>query len=291
MNSTTSISSTPTLADLSTLFTPTVFSHPSPAPSSSEDDHEAGPSRKRARTDMTPEQRKEARAHRNRIAAQNSRDKRKAEFGHLHSRVADLEAENARLRAHATNVNPSAAAEQSHWEQENAALRERIRTLEKGWDVIIKALAAQGLPAGLLAAAQPQSQQPTSTTISPMMVPSSPVYPPTPSSISHMSLSPSFVTSSPKINTTTTGSELPESARHLARVATAVPHRMASLQRADSTLMLKQPQRRRCTISQASRASRRTTVLRALRQVRLRATRKWPTSSPASSDPRTPRRR
>jgi len=48
---------------------------------------------------MTPEERKEARAHRNRIAAQNSRDKRKAQFGALEKRVAELEEENRRLRA------------------------------------------------------------------------------------------------------------------------------------------------------------------------------------------------
>jgi cell division protein FtsB len=260
----------------STFFTPAAsFLPSSPAPSSSSDEHEAGPSRKRARTDMTPEQRKEARAHRNRIAAQNSRDKRKAEFSTLHQRVAELEAENARLRAGAhVVVAPATAAtplspEQSQWEAENAALKERIRTLEKGWDVILKALAAQGLPTALFAPDAVPSTQPapatqsiSATTSSPVVVPASPVYPPTP-----VSLSPSFVSPSPAF----AAPELPESARHPARVATvALP--ATSLQRADLTS--------RCR-SRPPAHSRRTTVLRALR--RLRMTRAWPTSSPGSA--------
>jgi cell division protein FtsB len=246
-------------------FTPTTFFPSSPAPSSSSDDHEAGPSRKRARTDMTTEQRKEARAHRNRIAAQNSRDKRKAEFGALHQRVAELEAENARLRAGAHVV--VAPAEPSPWDAENAALKERIRTLEKGWDVILKALAAQGLPTGLLGpdvvvppSATPTTAAPptaTSTTSppSPMitMMPASPLFPPTPTS-----LAPTFVLPSPVAHA---APELSESARHPARVATAARSRVASLQRADSST--------RCRPSRA----RRVTVLRALRHLRL--TRGW----------------
>ncbi|KAG5352993.1 hypothetical protein C0989_011503 [Termitomyces sp. Mn162] len=64
----------------------------SPSPSSSSP-------RKRPRTDATSEERKEARAHRNRIAAQNSRDRRKAQFAYLEQRVAELEEENRILRA------------------------------------------------------------------------------------------------------------------------------------------------------------------------------------------------
>ena len=63
--------------------------------------HESGPSRKRPHTNTsatTSEERK-ARAHRNRIAAQNSRDKRKARFSYLERRVADFDEENRRLRA------------------------------------------------------------------------------------------------------------------------------------------------------------------------------------------------
>ncbi|KAF8187524.1 hypothetical protein BJ912DRAFT_424738 [Pholiota molesta] len=44
-------------------------------------------------------QREEARVPRNRIAAQNPRDRRKAQFSHLQWRVAELEEENRRLRA------------------------------------------------------------------------------------------------------------------------------------------------------------------------------------------------
>jgi len=67
----------------------------SPTPS----DDSSQPSRKRPRTESASEDRKEARAHRNRIAAQNSRDRRKAQFSYLESRVKDLEEENRRLRA------------------------------------------------------------------------------------------------------------------------------------------------------------------------------------------------
>jgi cell division protein FtsB len=245
---------------------PFQHTHASPAPSYESDDHEAGPSRKRPRSDMTTEQRKEARAHRNRIAAQNSRDKRKAEFSHLHQRVADLEAENARLRAGAPVIVHAATSspDQSAWEQENAALKERIRTLEKGWDVILKALAAQGLPAALLAGSVPTSTA-TATPVTPTVTavtPASPVFPPTPASLSPAFVAPSPVLASP---------ELPESARHPARVATAV--KPASQQRADSVMLLR--------TARSLRVSRRQTVLRTLRHLRL--TRGWQTSWRASA--------
>ncbi|KAF9568175.1 hypothetical protein CPC08DRAFT_757675 [Agrocybe pediades] len=178
------------------------FSPASPAPSSSythddddhEDNHEAGPARKRARpspkdsSSSSPslsEQRKEARAHRNRIAAQNSRDRRKAQFAYLERRVAELEEENRRLRA-GIPVNPapasvpsislqaapvplplrlSTAAEdqqrserEKERERENEELKERIKTLERGWDAVVKALAAQGVAAGII---NPAPTQPT----------------------------------------------------------------------------------------------------------------------------------
>ncbi|KAF8187521.1 hypothetical protein BJ912DRAFT_970051 [Pholiota molesta] len=181
------------------------FTPPSPAPSSSythDDDEDAGPSRKRQRTadsnDTTKElsvseQRKEARAHRNRIAAQNSRDRRKAQFTYLERRVAELEEENRRLRA-GIQVPPAApsptqvaatgfasqvalssvledrlrAERERERERENQELKERIRTLERGWDAVVKALAAQGLPTGLtVATAQPEPAQ----TIPPVAVP------------------------------------------------------------------------------------------------------------------------
>ncbi|KAF8723208.1 hypothetical protein AX14_009406 [Amanita brunnescens Koide BX004] len=134
-------------------------------------DQEPGPSRKRARTEVSPEQRKEARAHRNRIAAQNSRDRRKAQFTYLERRVAELEEENRSLRAGMglpPSLPPSATSRlaeedkeferQRAQERENEELKERIRTLEKGWDAVMKALAAQGFSA-------PGAQPPTPTSI------------------------------------------------------------------------------------------------------------------------------
>ena len=109
---------------------------------------EPGPSRKRPRSDVSSEERKEARAHRNRIAAQNSRDRRKAQFSVLERRVHELEEENRQLRAGygLTPATPPKSAEQEARDRENEELRERIKTLEKGWDAVVKALAAQGLP-------------------------------------------------------------------------------------------------------------------------------------------------
>ncbi|KAF7361653.1 BZIP domain-containing protein [Mycena venus] len=134
---------------------------PSPAPETPE----PGPSRKRPRTTSTSaEDRKEARAHRNRIAAQNSRDRRKAQFSYLERRVSELEEENRQLRAGLAVPPPRPdqlkAEEQERErakERENEELRERIKTLEKGWDAVMKALAAQGLSTGtaLPAASQP----------------------------------------------------------------------------------------------------------------------------------------
>jgi cell division protein FtsB len=246
-----------------------VFAAPSPEESA------AGPSRKRARTDATPEARKEARAHRNRLAAQASRDRRKVEFSSLHARVAALEAENTALRAGAAAPVLSALAgepERARWAAENAALRERIRTLEQGWDVILKALAgAPGLPGGLLAAlATPGSAGVTGTAPGPTItIPAgftaSPL-PPTPSSLSSFA-SPSPLASTSTLSalpepssaspaTITTTDTSPESARHLARVATAAS--AASLQRADSLRLrrLRSP-------------SSRLTLLRALRRTRM----------------------
>nr|GAT58517.1 predicted protein [Mycena chlorophos] len=109
---------------------------PSPEP------EEQGPSRKRQRTSTSSEERKEARAHRNRIAAQNSRDRRKAQFSYLERRVSELEEENRQLRA-GIAVPP---AQQQDRDRENEELRARIRTLEEGWNVVVKALAANGVP-------------------------------------------------------------------------------------------------------------------------------------------------
>lgn len=150
---------------------------PSPSPSSV-----AGPSRKRSRTDASPEERKEARAHRNRIAAQNSRDRRKAQFSLLEQRVSELEEENRQLRAgmglaelRHSDAHSVEQRERDHArEKENEELRERIKTLESGWEAVMKALAATGLPLNF----PPPPPAFSSTTPSSSDSPSSP-HPPT----------------------------------------------------------------------------------------------------------------
>ena len=230
-------------------------------------DHESGPSRKRPRTNTsatTSEERKEARAHRNRIAAQNSRDKRKAHFSYLERRVAELEDENRRLRAGGLVPPPTIplstlgpvlpviddrrrTEREIQKERENEELKARIRTLEKGWEAVVKALAAQGLSTSASALTPTPSTPPTSTTpttsnntISPPTDTSQNSFPsPAPShdSPSSPSHSPVFTPnefsptdslridmSEPQIND--------ESTRHLARVATIEPSQAPmSLQR------------------------------------------------------------
>jgi Basic region leucine zipper len=172
-------------------------------------------SRKRQRTELSQEDRKEARAHRNRIAAQTSRDKRKAHFAYLERRVAELEEENRQLRAGATIPSSSSSlpttVPSTPWESENAELKDRIRSLENRWDAVMKVLAVQGLD-------------------------------PDPS-FSSSSLSPTITASTTHTTPDASPSLFPlpvpafsfESTRHLARVATieASPPSM-SLQRVDS---------------------------------------------------------
>ncbi|KAH6897513.1 hypothetical protein BKA70DRAFT_1315900 [Coprinopsis sp. MPI-PUGE-AT-0042] len=172
---------------------------PSPSPSTSALPDQ--PPRKRSRSEMSSEERKEARAHRNRIAAQNSRDRRKAQFGWLERRVAELEEENRRLRAGLPTAPPppsyvpapglhipllshvapamvpspqvipvlsaedaQRAVQDRERERENEELKERIRTLERGWDAVVKALQQQGLPTGLPAPAPVSTSTTTSST-------------------------------------------------------------------------------------------------------------------------------
>ncbi|TFY51340.1 hypothetical protein EVJ58_g10621, partial [Rhodofomes roseus] len=169
----------------------------SPVPSSSE------PPRKRSRSETSPDERKEARAHRNRIAAQNSRDRRKAQFSHLEQRVAELEEENRQLRAGMGLMGLRQSEDDKVKEQrerdrardrENEELRARIKTLETGWDAVVKALAASGLPLSVPSAPAPSASSSTPpnpppadssssdapmTTTFPVLVPPSPtsVYP------------------------------------------------------------------------------------------------------------------
>ncbi|OCB90347.1 hypothetical protein A7U60_g2446 [Sanghuangporus baumii] len=182
---------------------PSALSLPSPqsdeasSPHPSHSDTASAPPRKRQRTVMSAEERKEARAHRNRIAAQNSRDRRKAQFATLERRVAELEEENKQLRAGMTlsdlqYADARRAQEQQREkerERENAELKERIKSLEKGWEAVMKVLAAQGLPTPVPTAqstpksepSPPQSDTNNTTTTFPVLVPSTPVFPITPS--------------------------------------------------------------------------------------------------------------
>ena len=82
-----------------------------------------GPPRKRSRTEATPEEKREARAHRNRIAAQNSRDKRKAQFAHLEDKVRTLQQENDQLRAQLQQER--LRRDGAEKDRENAELKER----------------------------------------------------------------------------------------------------------------------------------------------------------------------
>ncbi|KAJ7838546.1 hypothetical protein B0H13DRAFT_1911789 [Mycena leptocephala] len=88
--------------------------------------------------------RKALRAERNRIAAQKSRDRRNTEFSSLGRRVRELEEENRRLRAAVlvalAQLDPTKAQEAATGENEQ--LRKRFKTLEKGWNLVVKALVA-----------------------------------------------------------------------------------------------------------------------------------------------------
>jgi cell division protein FtsB len=111
-------------------------------------------------------ERKEARAHRNRIAAQNSRDRRKAQFCWLERRVSELEEENRRLRAGflvAPAQPDSPGAEEL--QKENAELRERIKTLENGWAAVLTALAGGLSTRKAPSASAPASEPPPHSSV------------------------------------------------------------------------------------------------------------------------------
>ncbi|KAF5386253.1 hypothetical protein D9615_002632 [Tricholomella constricta] len=172
---------------------------PSPSPSAS-----GSNPRKRPRTESSSEERKEARAHRNRIAAQNSRDRRKAQFQYMERRVAELEEENRALRAaRGVPLLPVSAStafktEEEHKrleatarDRENEELKERIKTLERGWDAVIKALAAQGLPLANPTTTSSPPPPTSSTTVAPP-----PIFPLSPApSHSSLDFSPSSASS------------------------------------------------------------------------------------------------
>ncbi|KAF9650866.1 hypothetical protein BDM02DRAFT_3185023 [Thelephora ganbajun] len=207
------------------------YSSPSPSESSSssatvrptstrDDASVMEPPRKRARSDLSTEQRREARAHRNRIAAQNSRDKRKAHFVYLEKRVAELEEENQRLRAEmglsqfiAADTNTVSPEGELVQARENRELKERIKSLESGWSAVIKALQASGLPLNI-------QLSPSTSTDCPLPTPTSSAGP-LPTTVSS---SPAVYPLSPATSTSSFSSsqifEEFESTRHLARVAT-----------------------------------------------------------------------
>jgi hypothetical protein len=218
---------------------------PSPAPS----DPSSSNPRKRTRTDIPSEDRKEARAHRNRIAAQNSRDRRKAQFSYLERRVLELEEENRALRAGMALPPPVSAQippplpikaeEERQRQQENEELKERIKSLEKGWDVVMKALTAQGLSMAANPTPSSSTLPPTSTSTSAPTFPISPAsshasldYDPSPTP-QHAPLTPSPQPNTPSDHES---EQKHESTRHLARVATIGQSQPMSLQRVASTL-------------------------------------------------------
>ncbi|EJD52809.1 hypothetical protein AURDEDRAFT_120387 [Auricularia subglabra TFB-10046 SS5] len=195
---------------------------PSPSSSSSGSPPPApAPSRKRPRSDMSAEERREARAHRNRIAAQNSRDRRKVQFASLSTKVAELEEENKQLKDELSKYRSQQQPvpqivptfTDTTRERENEELRERVRSLERSWETVVRMLAAQGKP-------------------TPAALPSPPV-----SNSSDSDASPLFPHASPTLSLLSADATQDELTRHSARVATAgtpSPVSTAALQRVES---------------------------------------------------------
>ena len=99
--------------------------------------------KRRSRGGLTPEERREARAHRNRIAAQCSRDRKKVQFSELSARVAELEAENRALRLGVQSAIPQLS--DASIVQENAALKVRVQQLELAWQNMAKLIGSMPL--------------------------------------------------------------------------------------------------------------------------------------------------
>lgn len=98
---------------------------------------------RRGRSALTMEERRQARAHRNRLAAQLSRNRRKAQFRELESRLSALEEENLRLLLGVSS--PSTQVDRSLVE-ENTELHARVRHLEQAWGNLARLLEAANLP-------------------------------------------------------------------------------------------------------------------------------------------------
>ncbi|CAG8604318.1 1922_t:CDS:1 [Acaulospora colombiana] len=108
--------------------------------------------KRRPRGSMTAEERREARAHRNRLAAQSSRDRKKAQFEQLATRLAELEEENRSLRlglARPTSASSSSSSLEAGLLQENQDLRARVQQLELAWQNMTKILATMAIPVPL----------------------------------------------------------------------------------------------------------------------------------------------
>ncbi|KAG8863534.1 hypothetical protein FRB96_008274 [Tulasnella sp. 330] len=214
---------TQTAIDPASLFYATTAQAPSPAGSSSSPS--SNNSRKRPRTDYaTSEERKEARAERNRVAAQVSRDRRKAEFGELRDRVNALERENAALRAASSSgavsalftttspigTQPTISHLETEREKENRELKERVRVLENALSTLSQNVvnALQGVSGGMGA---------LSTLLPPMTAPPTAYSAPLTTSTTQTTTSPTASTSTSTLVTASDNKEV--STRHLARVA------------------------------------------------------------------------
>src|SRR6202040_2884185 len=140
----------------------------------------------------------------------------------------ELEEENRRLRANQMEDGSSSARRFSQDEagekirdKENEELRERIKTLERGWDAVVKALADQGLPTGILLphsatstttpTANTTADSPQSPSAFPVIVPNTYIYPTSPAPSNTSLSSSSFDFGFDVVES--------ESTRHLARVA------------------------------------------------------------------------
>ncbi|KAG9015620.1 hypothetical protein FRB90_004728 [Tulasnella sp. 427] len=226
-----------------------------PSPASSKGSSTVQPSRKRPRTDFqSSEERKEARAERNRIAAQVSRDRRKAEFSDLRDRVSFLERENTALRQQATASTSLAATQTSSLglaqvpaigstthaveiERENRELKERVRVLENALSTLSQnvANALKGVGTGstiggalshLLPSSPSSSILPTTSNMTTQTTPNAPA-----------AYTAGFTT---PVNATTplVGASASSSTRHLARVACVLSPSLddeTSLQRVEPT--------------------------------------------------------
>lgn len=191
------------------------------------------PPRKRQRTDTSPEEKREARAHRNRIAAQNSRDRRKLQFSHLEESVRLLKEENEQLRAELQRERER--RDNAEKDKENAELKERVKSLEQGWEAVVKALQSQGLPSSFFTSQSPSHSSPEPkpdppATTFPVFINTPVAFPPTPLSIAS---SPPTVANQPDSND--------GSIRHLARVASVAASPAASLQRMDPSILRRCP--------------------------------------------------